>query len=367
MFFAPYPARVGRWCLVGVALLAGCGESELIERYQAPKPVVFEAPRTRTMGAIVPRGDQAWFFKLTGLSVQIDTVGDSFREFLQTVEFDGLGNPQWPLPEGWRERPGDAIRYRTLLMSTDVNPLEISVTRLPLPETELEDYLLSNINRWRDQLSLGPLSKEELSEQMETTSLPGDVPAYVVDFEGHGMVRPGGAPPFAAAAPSANGVTPPEPGGQPAAVADGSGSGPVSDELDYETPDGWRDTGGGGFRHASFQMGDGPDSAEVTVIALGLNSGSVLENVNRWRGQVRLPPLESNQLDAETQSLSAQNSEGTYVILHGPEDGGRRESILGVILPRDDRVWFVKMTGSTAVVEQQQARFETFTQSLRLP
>jgi hypothetical protein len=362
MIFSPPSARAGWWSLGVLALLAGCQESETISRYQAPKPVVVEAPRTRTVGAIVPRGDQAWFFKLTGLAVQLEGARQTFDEFLETVEFDSAGNPQWPLPEGWRERPGDAIRYRTLLMSTDVNPLEISVTRLPLPETELDEYLLSNVNRWRDQLSLGPLEKDQLSQDMVTIRLGGELVAYVVDFEGRGMGRMGGAPPFAASGSSAG-----DSRERPGDSGPGPGESPQAEELDYEVPVGWRDTGSGGFRHASFRMGAGENGAEVTVIALGPNSGSVLENINRWRGQVNLPPWQAEQLDEETQSLAAQNAEGTYVVLHGPEDAGRRESILGVILPREDRVWFVKMTGSTEVVQREQAQFESFTQSLRLP
>jgi hypothetical protein len=350
----------GWWCCLGLVLLVGCRENESIVRYQAPKPVVVEAPATRTMGAILPRGDQAWFFKLTGLAVQVEQVTDSFRGFLQTVEFDAAGTPSWPLPEGWRERAGDAIRFRTLLMSTDVNPLEISVTRLPLLESDLDDYLLSNINRWRDQLSLGGLSKDELSSHMETLTIDGDQPAYLVDFEGRGMARAPAMPPMAGTSGSgASGAPSPSP---PAAGGEDGSS-----DIAYEAPPGWQDTGSGGFRAASFRVGEEGESAEITVIALGPNSGSILDNVNRWRGQVRLEPLTAEQLDADTQSLDAQNAPGTYVALHGPDDGGKQESILGVILPREDRVWFVKMTGNTVVVQREQAHFESFTQSLRLP
>jgi hypothetical protein len=321
------------WYLLGMSLLLGCGESESITRYEAPKPVKVEAPSTRTLGAIVPLGDQAWFFKLTGLSVQVATATDSFREFMETVKFNAIGNPEWPLPEGWRERPGDSIRYRTVLLSTDVNPLEISITRLPLPEGDLDDYLLSNINRWRDQLSLGPLVKEELSRHMETASLDGELPLYLVDFEGQGMGRMTGMPPMAsgpgpAAGSSAGRPAAGRPTGERSPGASGEGvggstspSGSPESEIAYEAPSHWKDMGAGGFRQASFRVDEGEDSAEVTVIALGPNSGSVLENVNRWRQQVKLEPLATSQLDGETQLIDAQNSQGTYVVLHGSGGG----------------------------------------------
>lgn len=363
--FSAHRIAAGWWCCLGLMLLVGCREPETIVRYEAPKPVVVEAPATRTMGAILPRDGQAWFFKLTGLAVQVEMVTDSFRDFIQTVQFDSSGTPGWPLPEGWRERAGDAIRYRTLLMSTDVNPLEISVTRLPLADTDLDDYLLSNINRWRDQLSLNDLSKDELSSHMETMTIDGDQPVYLVDFEGRGMVRPSGMPPMAGGMGGGDMGAGGSGSAAPSPPAGGSEAG--ASEIDYEVPPGWEDTGSGGFRAASFRVGDEGESAEITVIALGPNSGSVLENVNRWRGQVRLEPLSAEQLDSETQSLDAQNTPGTYVALHGPEQDGKQESILGVILPREDRVWFVKMTGGTTVVQREQAHFESFTQSLRLP
>jgi hypothetical protein len=249
----------------------------------------------------------------------------------------------------------------------------------PLPEGDLDDYLLSNINRWRDQLSLGPLVKEELSRHMETASLDGELPLYLVDFEGQGMGRMTGMPPMAsgpgpAAGSSAGRPAAGRPTGERSPGASGEGvggstspSGSPESEIAYEAPSHWKDMGAGGFRQASFRVDEGEDSAEVTVIALGPNSGSVLENVNRWRQQVKLEPLATSQLDGETQLIDAQNSQGTYVVLHGSGGGDKPESILGVILPREDRVWFVKMTGSTPLVEREQAQFESFTRSLRLP
>ncbi len=45
------------------------------------------------------------------------------------------------------------------------------------------------------------------------------------------------------------------------------------------------------MRVASFEVSENGKTADVSVIPLGGMAGGDLANVNRWRGQVGLPPL----------------------------------------------------------------------------
>jgi hypothetical protein len=78
-----------------------------------------------------------------------------------------------------------------------------------------------------------------------------------------------------------------------------------------------------------------------------------------------LPAIDEQQLAQDTRHLEVAGQKSTYVALHGPEDGPQRTSILGVIIPREADIWFIKMTGDTPLVEREQERFEKFAQSLK--
>lgn len=63
----------------------------------------------------------------------------------------------------------------------------------------------------------------------------------------------------------------------------------------WTTPSGWNAQGQSGLRLETFRVGDHDPKLELTVIPLGTMSGggdtSIFENLNRWRGQLRLPPV----------------------------------------------------------------------------
>src|SRR3989442_733367 len=61
--------------------------------------------------------------------------------------------------------------------------------------------------------------------------------------------------------------------------------------LKWKTPDGWKEGQPSEFRVASFRIsGQAGKQADVSVIPLPGSAGGDFSNVNRWRGQVGLPP-----------------------------------------------------------------------------
>ncbi len=152
--------------------------------------------------------------------------------------------------------------------------------------------------------------------------------------------------------------------GSPMANAAGQTAPPA---LTCTAPTGWEPADLGQMRVASFHVkGQGSEIADVSVIPLGGMGGGDLENVNRWRGQVGLPPVKSEELAALAEKVDIGGTPGQMFDQAGvnPAEGDKTR-ILAAILRRDDVAWFFKMTGPDALVAQQKLAFIEFLKSVR--
>jgi len=360
--------RRGLWPAL-LLLVAGCYR-EQITSYTVKKPELIDPtlaaaaaaaqPRPQqTLGAIVLLEDAGWFFKLSGDPAQVEPQRGAFVNFLKSLQFAGSPEPQpqWDLPEGWSELPGNQFRFATLRLPASAGPLEITVTTLPRGETPAEEYVLANINRWRGQVGQPPISAAELASTTETFKV-GEFDTTFVSLVGEttGGGMPG-APfvPFAggAAAPGSAPSVPDRP--TPTAAAGGN------ETLEFDTPEGWTAGRTTEFRKAAFTVADGEKKVEITVIPLGAGSGTLLENVNRWRGQVMLPPVKEADLATVVKKVESLGVKADYVELVGPA-----ETILGVSAPVGDQVWFIKLSGDSKLAERENARFQAFVKSFKL-
>ncbi|MEX0677962.1 MAG: hypothetical protein WD063_12850 [Pirellulales bacterium] len=223
---ATYASRLRCRLLLGgilaTVMLVGCQKRDAITRYTVRKPPPIEPlarinphrpavangeqptgePTDRTLGAIVPLVPQGWFFKLTGPKDAVAAHEEVFTAFLKSVRFAPDGKPHWTLPAGWQERPGNQIRYATLVIPGGDKPLEVTVTALPNSGTDDEDYLLVNVNRWRGQMRLPPIAKEQLAGESSEIKLDGAT-ATLVNIVGHAADTMG-RPPFFSGARDGN-------------------------------------------------------------------------------------------------------------------------------------------------------------------
>ena len=90
------------------------------------------------------------------------------------------------LAAGWKENDGSEIRFATIIFPVPwgegEKPLEISVTVLPKSGDDAE-YILVNVNRWRNQLRLPPITMEQLAAESTQVKLEGAT-ATVVNLLG---------------------------------------------------------------------------------------------------------------------------------------------------------------------------------------
>ena len=90
--------------------------------------------------------------------------------------------------------------------------------------------------------------------------------------------------------------------------------------IAWTLPDDWRQLPASPMRHAVFQMAD---ELEMTLHRLDNQgqAGSVLANVNRWRRQLGLGPVDQAQLPALMRPVKLQDGQATLITLHGDVSG----------------------------------------------
>ncbi len=194
--------RFGALILIGLlGWSVGCTDHESIMVYQVPKETRAATGPRRMLAAMIRQNGKTWFFKLTGDAQQVNPVTSEFVELIRSVGFDPKSaEPVWKLPQGWHHGPGDAVRFATLHKKTAEGELEITITGLPTGP-DWESYVLQNVNRWRRQLGLPPITVDQLSKK--TTKMPLEIDpkrvAVMVDIQGTGGGgMSAGMPPFAA-------------------------------------------------------------------------------------------------------------------------------------------------------------------------
>jgi hypothetical protein len=92
----------------------------------------------------------------------------------------------------------------------------------------------------------------------------------------------------------------------------------------WELPAEWKEEQGGGMRAATIWIPADGERLELSVIPLpwGGTPGDLLSNINRWRGQMKLPEASREQLAEFTREIQAGDATMTIVDLRGRFDAG---------------------------------------------
>jgi hypothetical protein len=379
--------RSARWVVLGLgagALLAlpGCGDKD-IASYRIPKEAD-AAPAT--MAAAAPAE-----------STPASAPGSGIR---------------WTAPAGWQQQAASGMRQGSFLVPGP-GGATADVSVVSFPGTGGDD--LANLNRWRGQLQLPPVAAADLSGQMRALTVPagnfmladlaGTVPdkgptrllggwlrqpervwffkmmgpaelvgsqkesflAFVqsVSVAG-GPEAPGPLAANGAGADNTNDLPRTSPGDMPpAAPAAGGGMEAIpvqaagGNSLLWQAPADWQSQPGRPMRKGSYAAAGG---AEIAITAFPGDVGGFLANVNRWRGQAGLPPVDDAGL---TQATVEIDTNGLHLILVDASAGS--PPLLAALLPWNGGTWFFKLTGPPAAVAQAKPAFLAFLKTIRAP
>lgn len=386
---------------MGVAALAwlaaGCGKDE-VRVYQAPQ----DAPSAAAATA-APSANPAGTARPSGASAGTESAASQTGADSAASERPAV---PWTVPAGWEEKPASGMRVASYAVKRpDGRSADISVVAMGGGAGgELE-----NVNRWRNQIGLEPVTEAELASQRSIVPA-GNRQVVMYELDGKkavleekyaartlAAILPAGEmtvffkitgenalvaeqkPQFLAwlksvdtgggggaggeVAPETSAATPAAPVSAAAPAASfGSTAGGGTDGLpNWQVPSGWKAAGPKPMRLASFDIPDAAGNGDVSISKLNGDGGGLLANVNRWRGQVGLAPLEASALEANSTTLTtAGGDRGTWVELKGAD-----KTILGAIVARDGVSWFFKMTAPVSVAAQNREAFEKFVRSVR--
>jgi hypothetical protein len=126
------------------------------------------------------------------------------------------------------------------------------------------------------------------------------------------------------------------------------------DALKWRLPAGWGESFPGGMRFATFKV-PGAGKIDGSVVTLPGDAGGELSNVNRWRGQIGLPPTDAVGLAAARSAV--KTGVGLANVYDFTSDGNKKSRLIAAILMVDGSAWFIKLTGDAEPVTAARPAF----------
>jgi hypothetical protein len=288
-------------------------------------------------------------------------------------------------PPNWEAQPLSQMRQASFLVKGE-NGAVADVSFVSLGSAA--GNVLENVNRWLGQLNQPPITEQKLGEMAQRlhTSL-GDV--TIVDLVGlpenadpardgriiAAMVTTADATLFfkmrgnaelseaqkgdfikwvaavcnaqTQTASSQMAVAPPQTTSAP--------------QIKWTTPEGWTEVPPSSMRYASFSASaDDGGKIDISVVTFPGDGGSDADNVNRWRGQMGLAPVDANAVTSQVTELKTGDT-----TFSATDIAGNKTRTIAAWTRRDGHVWFFKATGPTAAVEKEKPNFVKFMESVR--
>ena len=131
--------------------------------------------------------------------------------------------------------------------------------------------------------------------------------------------------------------------------------------ITYQTPESWTELPATSIRKANFKIKNASGTAEVTITVFPNDVGGLLANINRWRQQIDLSPIDESELHENITPVVISGHKGYFTKLEG-----YTQSILVGILPFHGSTWFIKMQGDISAVDKEVETFKRFLSSVQI-
>lgn len=154
----------------------------------------------------------------------------------------------------------------------------------------------------------------------------------------------------------------PAAGGSMAGTAVATASG---NDLIWTAPAQWPAKAATAMRKGSYTVpGEAGADADLSVTAFPGDVGGELPNVNRWRGQIQLPPIGEADLPVAVARVE-QNGLSFAVVDFANPSAAKPLRIVGAFVPFNGATWFFKLMGPEATVARAKPAFLAFLQTIK--
>ena len=138
----------------------------------------------------------------------------------------------------------------------------------------------------------------------------------------------------------------------------------MSEELIWTMPGTWIPSSGASMRIASFNVPYLNEFGDLSVIKLGGSGGGIESNINRWRRQLSLEPL--NLIEIEKDIINKNGNLGSYKIIKIINQN-IDSAFLCAIIPIDEYTIFVKLALKPKGISKIEEDFSRFCSSIDIP
>ncbi len=304
---------------------------------------------------------------------------------------------RWEAPEHWQAQPLTSFRVGSYRPAGDLyDQVDISVTTF----SGFGGDDLANVNRWRDQIGLPHLTREQL--QQDRKEIPSGMgPLAFYDYTGESadnetpfriaaaiyrdathnvswFFRISGPQDAVAAemphfqrmvATFATGDNIGTSSAQPASnlPAPSSPSDPASLTLSWTVPADWKETTASEKQTTALFRTIAPlteGGVQTIVSRVPQSSADLLGLVNQWRSELQLNALTAENLDQHGSRMEI-NGLPMFIVDIQEADKEKPKRILGSIFPHHGDFWLIRTEGDESAVQGNLQHFITFLSSLR--
>jgi hypothetical protein len=135
-----------------------------------------------------------------------------------------------------------------------------------------------------------------------------------------------------------------------------------SGEPNFKVPANWTEKPAGQMILRAFSVSSDGGQAEITISRFPGETGGMIANVNRWRGQLGLAPLAAAEAGKGVEMLEVGGKKDSYLIdIKGPNArSGKEARLIALGVPYKGETWFFKLLGDESVVAKEKDAFVQF-------
>ncbi|MEN8256156.1 MAG: hypothetical protein ABFR33_11885, partial [Verrucomicrobiota bacterium] len=131
---------------------------------------------------------------------------------------------------------------------------------------------------------------------------------------------------------------------------------PAGKGFEARLPEGWTEKPGSGMRMVSYTI----EGTSIDFYLISLAMGDVPSNVNRWRGQIGLPPASPEEIEAEVETFQAGGHDLKYIEIYNEEWG-----TIAAIIDLAPQYWYFTAKGPAGELKANAADIRTFLESIK--